>query len=234
MEKIKKLFLNKKVQLGLIISFALIMGYTVGTVTAKVELDAGKFSYEQLQQKIGDEQDKLKEIKGEVEKVSDNLSDEESKFVERKSQIDAELAEKQGEIDKVLALVDDKESIADELTATKSKLDSQQSKLDKLNSTIKGKQAELDKLEKGIAKKEGEPINLISGEFIVGRDLPPGRYQATNVGEGSNFVVYSSDGSLKVNTILGESFGYGDYVFWAEDGDLIESAAKVKLIPVQE
>lgn len=75
---------------------------------------------------------------------------------------------------------------------------------------------------------------LMAGEHIVGTDLPPGRYVATNIGRGTNFFVYKSTGRLKVNTVLGNgSIGSGDYKFWAEDGDRIETRGKVKLIPAK-
>jgi hypothetical protein len=72
---------------------------------------------------------------------------------------------------------------------------------------------------------------LGAGKFTVGKDCPPGRYRATNIGRGTNFYVYDSSDRLKVITILGND-GNGDYTFWAENGDMIDTRGKVKLIPV--
>ncbi|WP_079527836.1 hypothetical protein [Halobacillus hunanensis] len=66
----------------------------------------------------------------------------------------------------------------------------------------------------------------------LGSDIPEGRYQVTNVGRGTNFFVYGSDGYAIVNTILGNENGSWDYVFFTEKGNIIETHGKVKLIPV--
>lgn len=105
--------------------------------------------------------------------------------------------------------------------------------MENLNGSISDAEKELEKLETGIAKKKEEPVSLIAGTFIVGEDVPSNRYQATNVGEGSNLIVYSSSGELKVNTILGDDWGSGDYIFHAEEGDTIETHGPIKLIPVE-
>jgi hypothetical protein len=45
--------------------------------------------------------------------------------------------------------------------------------------------------------------------------------------------VYSSGGDLKVNQILGTSFGEPEHIFFAENGDKIETNIRVKLTPVE-
>ncbi|MYL62130.1 hypothetical protein GLW07_02045 [Bacillus hwajinpoensis] len=85
-----------------------------------------------------------------------------------------------------------------------------------------------------MVKKNEEPIKLTAGQYIVGSDIPEGRYQVTNIGEGTNFFVYDPSGLPKVNTILGDSIvGTGDFVFFTSDGDMIETLGPVKLIPVE-
>ncbi|QGQ48788.1 hypothetical protein E6W99_25895 [Metabacillus sediminilitoris] len=74
-----------------------------------------------------------------------------------------------------------------------------------------------------------EPKILSAGQYIVGQDIPQGRYTVTPVGEGSNFFV---DGVGEVNTILG-SYGEDSYTFFTVDGDVIQTEAKVKLTPVE-
>ena len=110
-------------------------------------------------------------------------------------------------------------------------------KMDNVHEALK-----VDKTEVPIKKIEApkkkeiprKPVILGAGKHIAGKDFPIGRYKATNVGRGSNFIVYGSDKNLKENTILGNgTIGSGDYTFWAENGDLIDTHAKVKLIPVK-
>ena len=85
-----------------------------------------------------------------------------------------------------------------------------------------------------IIKKEAPKV-LSSGQYIVGQDIPADRYRATNIGEGSNFFVYDENGEAIVNIILGDSStgGSGDYVFFCDDGNIIQTEAQVKLIPVE-
>jgi hypothetical protein len=97
-----------------------------------------------------------------------------------------------------------------------------------VNSTAKTEDAKKE------APKSTKPVTLGSGEYIVGKDVPTGRYKASG---SSNLMVYGQGGkkggNIKVNTILGNGdVGSGDYTFWAEDGDLIETHAKLKLTPV--
>lgn len=44
---------------------------------------------------------------------------------------------------------------------------------------------------------------LVTGEYIVGKHVSPGEYDARAISGGGNFIVYSSTGRLKVNEILG-------------------------------
>ncbi|MDN7244657.1 hypothetical protein [Planococcus shenhongbingii] len=131
-------------------------------------------------------------------------------------------------------LIAKQQSVKKEAAAIDKKLEDKKSALSAVDADIASRQDELGRLEQVIKKKKEEPISLYSGQYIVGRDIAEGRYQATNIGDGSNFVVYSSSGDLKVNTILGGgNVGYGDYIFFAVEGDLIETSAQVKLIPVE-
>ncbi|MEJ9151438.1 hypothetical protein P4S74_11225, partial [Bacillus smithii] len=62
----------------------------------------------------------------------------------------------------------------------------------------------------------------------MGQDIPADRYRATNIGEGSNFFVYDENGEAIVNIILGDSStgGSGDYVFFCDDGNIIQTEAQ--------
>ncbi|ARI79134.1 hypothetical protein HM131_06125 [Halobacillus mangrovi] len=112
------------------------------------------------------------------------------------------------------------------------KLTNLENEVKALQSQVDEKKKEMDRLTGELKKAKDEPRTLIAGQYVVGKDLPAGRYQVTNIGDGTNFFVYDSSGYPTVNTILGEDF-YGDYVFFTDDGDQIETHGKVKLIPVE-
>lgn len=218
----KKLFKMKKLWLTIGVLILLSIAYGIGNNSAKVTLDESKVNYAELTSKIKDLESESKKLEKVLDDTKKEIQDEQSK-----------LDEKSGEVSEALALVDSRDDINSEIEKLSKDLDGKIEKIDSLDKSIESNQSELEKLKNGVAKKKEDPVELISGVFIVGKDLPPSRYQATNIGRGSNFVVYDSDGSLKVNTILGNDFGSGDYVFFANEGDVIETSAKVKLIPVK-
>ncbi|MFD1039258.1 hypothetical protein ACFQ3N_12770 [Virgibacillus byunsanensis] len=237
MAKFKKLLSNKKILIGLVAFIILILGYAVGSGSAKANLDEGKVSYEALLSKIEQLESTIKNVESTIEDKENVLDEVEGKVQEANDKLDEEeskLNSKKDEVDEIFSLIDEKEVFSSDIEALQKELDNKSTEVDEISSLIEVKQSELEKIENSIVKKKAEPIDLLSGEYIVGSDVPAGRYQATNVGRGSNFVVYSSGGSLKVNTILGDDWGDGDYVFWAEDGDFIETAAQVKLIPIED
>ncbi|PKH10156.1 hypothetical protein CXF70_11425 [Planomicrobium sp. MB-3u-38] len=84
-----------------------------------------------------------------------------------------------------------------------------------------------------IKEKDEEPIQLSAGTFIVGQDVPPGRYKAEPVGRGSNFQTYDDSGSIDVNTILGGTYGEAEYIFYVFDGYIIENHSTATLTPVE-
>ena len=55
----------------------------------------------------------------------------------------------------------------------------------------------------------GKATDLGAGTFTGGKDIPVGLYDATPVDGQGNFTVNSSDGSLKINEILGAANGMG-------------------------
>lgn len=145
--------------------------------------------------------------------------------------LNQKIADAQKEIDSKNEII----KAADEYAANKEQLEqdykNKSSELDSLNAQVTSKQAELDTLTGNIVKAKSEPKTLSSGEFVVGSDLPAGRY---NVSGSSNFVVHSSSGKLKVNTILGTSnVGQGDYVCTLVDGDTMKLSARTTFTPIE-
>ena len=197
---------SKKLWKTIGIILVLIITYSIGSSSAKTTLNDEKVTYDDIQSKV-------LEAEKELEEVTSKLDD------------------KQNEYDKVKKLIDQKEDVEKELTDLKSKKEEHKSEVKSLKTTIKDKKSELKSLEGDILEAKGKPINLIAGEWIVGEDVPTGRYEASG---SSNFVVRDEYGGLKVNTILGGgTVGRGNYVFFAEDGDVIKAAAQVTLTPVE-
>jgi hypothetical protein len=199
---------------GAIVS--LCITYNIGQSGAQVTIDKEKVKYDEITSKI-------KDVKVELDNAKYDLKDTKSKLAAEQSKLD----EKKDKVTEVLALVDKSDKI-------KSDLSEATVNLDNYNKQISNKKAELEKLTSIVKAKKEEPKVLGAGQYIVGKDIPAGRYKATNVGRGSNFFVFDSSGDNVVNAILGDGMvGDGDYVFFCDDGYVIETHAKVKLIPVE-
>ncbi|TKD70848.1 coiled-coil domain-containing protein [Pseudalkalibacillus hwajinpoensis] len=202
--------------------------------------------------------EKIKKIKSDITMAEAKVKDEESKLLsikehtaaaeEQQSSENEKLEKLQAEVDEVEKLIEEKDAITKENDSLQEDKDKSKKELNKLSDkvkekktrgselddTIKAKEKELEKLEKTIIRKSEEPIELTAGQYIVGTDLPEGRYQVTNIGDGTNFFVYDSSGMPTVNTILGDGMvGTGDYVFFTNTGDMIETLGRVKLMPVE-
>lgn len=224
-----KLFKSKKFLITVGIIIIIIFSYGVGSSGATLAIEETKVTHDGLLEKV-------KSVETKIEEEETKLKEAEDKTADAQAAIETEekkLSDKETEVKEVLALVDDRDSLNSEIDELDKGLKGKNDELSSLSTQVDEKQAELEKIESGIVKKKEEPLELSAGVFIVGTDVPAGRYQVTNIGQGSNFIVHSPSGSLKVNTILGDGFGSGDYVFFADEGDTIENGARVKLIPVE-
>jgi hypothetical protein len=203
-----KFLKSKKLWKTVAIIVGLLISYGIGSSGAEVTLEKEKVNYEELIKKI------------------------ESAKVELKKE-QANLDSKKKEVSEALALVNKKESLTLEVQKLEGELKSKKDEVTSLNNDIQSKKTELEKLTNIVKTKKEEPKVFSAGQYIVGKDFPAGRYKAVPVGEGSNFIVFDkNDGTAKVNTILG-TFGEPEYVFFCSDGDIMETHAKVKLIPVE-
>jgi hypothetical protein len=187
--------------------FGIAIVFSMGSNSASVDLGKEKVKLDKLTSMVKYEQKKL-------------------------DAIDKEYKSKSTEFEAAKKVVADKTSAENQIADLNKQIDSKKGEISGLDSQIKAKNDQLSSLTGQIQAKNEAPKVLPAGEFIVGKDVPASRYKAVPNGEGSNFVVYSSSGSLKVNTILG-SIGVNEYVFFAESGDQIKTGASVKLIPVQ-
>ena len=100
-----------------------------------------------------------------------------------------------------------------------------------LTKEIASLQGQVDKLKQDIIKATGSTKSYPAGELYAGVDFPVGRYRIH--GGSSNFVVYSASGYLRVNIILGSSYGVSEYIYRFEQGDKIEARSSYKMTPIQ-
>jgi predicted RNase H-like nuclease (RuvC/YqgF family) len=183
------------------------------------------------------EGEKLLSIQNEISAVEEQLETETQKLEEaevKAEEVKKLIDEKDTILDDIEKLNKERKNAKKETSGLENDVKAKKDEVSKLDDTIKAKKKEIDQLEDTIVKKNEEPIKLTAGQYIVGSDIPEGRYQVTNIGEGTNFFVYDSSGLPTVNTILGDSIvGTGDFVFFTSDGDMIETLGPVKLIPVE-
>lgn len=108
----------------------------------------------------------------------------------------------------------------------------------KIEQDIKTKEKEKTSIEQELKKLESEVITVKgkaktypAGYLVAGEDFEIGRYKI--YGGSSNFVVYSEYGDLRVNIILGGSYGVKEYIYTFRDGDEIKANSSFKLQPVE-
>lgn len=119
----------------------------------------------------------------------------------------------------------------DEIKELDNQITEKQNTVSSLDTDINAKQTELNFLKAEIQTAGEAPKVLGAGEYTVGLDIPPGRYVVTGK---SNFVVHSSTGSLKVNTILGGGkWGQESYTCQLNDGDILKLSSKDTFTPVK-
>jgi hypothetical protein len=199
---------------------AVIVSYSIGSSGATTTINKEKVTYDYLVKKVDEKENELAYTQRTVKK---DIAAEEKK-----------LSDKKTEVTEALALLGKKQELNAEIEKAGKDADVKKGEITKLDTDINAKKSELEKLNEGVKAKKEEPLSLNAGEYIVGKDVPPGRYKATAVGRGTNFFVYNSSGRAQVNTILGDSsVGKGDYVFFCDSGNVIKTHGPVKLIPVE-
>ncbi|EDS78160.1 hypothetical protein CBC_0675 [Clostridium botulinum C str. Eklund] len=75
-------------------------------------------------------------------------------------------------------------------------------------------------------------VDIYAGYWVVGTDITKGRYKASTSKGNGNFIIYSSNGSAKVNEILGEA-GVKEVVVDLDNGDIVDIKGlnNIKLTP---
>lgn len=90
---------------------------------------------------------------------------------------------------------------------------------------------EIEDLNQEVIRIKGTPKTYPAGHLITGVDVPVGKYKI--YGGNSNFVVRSSSGNLKVNIILGSSYGVNEYIYTFEQGEKIEANSSFSLVEIE-
>jgi peptidoglycan hydrolase CwlO-like protein len=206
-----------------------LIAFNMGNSAAMVELEKEKVSYDELVSRIADRELELTSKNKTLDGLEKDLFTKTEELTSAEKQVD----EKRDIIEEATAIVNDKENKLNEIKELQSQISSKEAELNQLNSDIKTKETKLASVTGQIQEKEDAPKTLSAGNFMVGNDLPASRYKAVPAGGSGNFVVYSSGGNLKVNTILGGKYGEPEYIFYAEEGDMIELSTSAKFIPVE-
>ncbi|MCM3005411.1 hypothetical protein [Priestia koreensis] len=197
------------------------VGSAVGSSNTEVKLNNKKVALEDIEKTIKHLKIKESDARKEVKKQQKELVDQEEKTKKVVALISKE--------DEVHTQV--KES-AKELQEIRGKIEEEKKNLENEKSKVAKQQKELASLTGKIEKAKSQPKVLSAGTYTCGTDFPAGRYKATPVGDGSNFITFDSSGTPDVNTVLGK-FGEESYVFYIEEGYTLQTEAKVKLTPVE-
>lgn len=157
-------------------------------------------------------------------------NDYQSRLIELDS-IKKELESQKELLDEMNQYKNDKENKTSEIANLDTEISAKTFDLSSINAEISAKSNELEKLKTGIVLAKQEPKKLPAGEFTVGKDISAGRYSVSGK---RNFIVHSSDGRLKVNTILGSGpYSNECYVCNLQDGDTIQASSACTLTPIE-
>lgn len=119
------------------------------------------------------------------------------------------------------------------------KLKDIQTKQSELNSEIsllenkkQSLNTEIQQLNGEVTKAKGKPKTYPAGQLTAGTDVPIGKYKI--YGGNSNFIVYSSSGSLEVNIVLGSgTYDVNEYIYTFKTGDIIKANSSFKLVSIE-
>ncbi|WP_020154339.1 coiled-coil domain-containing protein [Caldibacillus debilis] len=209
-EEKKPFYKNHWFWFSILVILAFALGEMAGHYVAGVKIDGKKVNYDQLVEEIKKKEKELSGVNDELERIKQELE-----------------ANKE-EYDKLQELANNKDKLTTEVASAKSELDG-------LKSQINDAKKELNQLTGKIEEAKTKPINLPAGHFVVGTDIPEGRYKILPVGRGSNFFVYDENGDVVVNTIVTtvHDLGVPEYVTFLAKGYIIQAEAPFKYVPVK-
>ena len=157
-------------------------------------------------------------------------------IMDERREMDEEIQQKENKLDKLKDEISKNDSTLTEIekfnadkVLLQGNIGNLRNELSNLKKEVEDKKSELLTLTKAVEDAKAEPKTLPAGNFVVGKDIQPGRY---SVSGRSNFVVHSSSGKLKVNTILGGLYGVESYVCELITGDQIEANGSDTFTPI--
>ncbi len=157
------------------------------------------------------------------EKQLEQLRSDES-YVSLKSRHDAlktevdELKNSNAEKALQIASIEDIDNTKAEL---RTQISEKTHELNTLNAQISAKRAEIEALDKEILSKAPPETVRPPGKYIVGKNIPAGRYYVTGTGK---FMVATASGRSKVNTTLGST----PLEIKLDNNDVVKFDSKVK------
>ncbi|WP_431803780.1 hypothetical protein [Halobacillus andaensis] len=229
---------------ALTIALALSWGvfWGIGLASATSEVDGEKLAYEELVNKSAEQSTELKEIEGNLKHSQEEykevltLIDDKNALEEQMKTLTDDIETKEEEnkklIEELQQQIKDKEKeTGQEIDKFDSQLKEKNGELKQLEEDIQAKKDELKAVTGNVEEAKGEPVTLSAGFFDVGKDLPAGRYKVTPASGNGNFFV--NDG-MKVNILLGhDELFEEEYVFTADDGDVIELTLSATFTPIE-
>lgn len=169
--------------------------------------------------------------------LNDELKEKQSKV----SSLDSQISVLESKNKDVITAIKNKDELSqqvsnekDTLSGVKDDISNAKNELKTINGQIDTAKSALSKAKGQVTAAMGAPKTLEAGKYTVGKDIKSGRYKATPVGSGSNFVVFGGgdETDVVVNTILGNG-GEPSYTFECADSDVIQTEATVKLTPIK-
>lgn len=150
---------------------------------------------------------------------------------EKVVELENKLNESLKEIEK-LSQTEKQKEIQEKINSLQKESDNLSTKISELENEKKALETNIQNLKGDIIKVKSSPKNYPAGYLKAGTDFDVGRYKIYN--GNSNFIVYSSTGSLRVNIILGESYGFGvnEYIYTFSYGDEIQASSSFTMVPV--
>ncbi|MBP1950314.1 coiled-coil domain-containing protein [Virgibacillus litoralis] len=224
MGKIKSLFKTKWIWIAVTIIVVVIsvfgihnVGYSKGQDSLTAEVNKELLNYEQIQEKVGEAEQTLVDVNNKIETAESDL-----KTIEEK------VAKNQDELDKLQELASNRDGLETDISQAENTLST-------IKQNIESKTEELQSLTGKLQKAEGKPLKLEAGHYVVGNDLPIGRYKITPTQGSGNVFIDSGSGEGKVSETLGPNPDYhlSSYVFFAENGDTMELNVPVTFTPVE-
>jgi predicted RNase H-like nuclease (RuvC/YqgF family) len=211
----------------LIIGFAIVLiiiSFIIGKQTTTVAIDNEKVRFDELVNKINSKTDYYESMEKQIREIEDELQTKKDEQIT----INQEINKNKAAFDEAKAIINNKESNLNEIKNL-------QDQIITMNSDLKAKKQELASISGQIVEKKEAPIQLSAGQFIVGKDIPVGRYKITATGRGSNMFIYDSNGESILNEIISNvpDHGVPEYIIFLFDGYIIESHTPAAFQPIE-